>query len=127
MGIDRSSRGTGYTLQYPEPFRTLYDSPDTCPQELLLFFHRLRFDHVLPDGRALIQYIYDTRFEGADEAERLLKDWESLEGLIPSDSYLHTLERFRRQLLNAREWRDVLNNYFRRFSGAADEKGREVY
>ena len=127
VGIDRSSRGTGYTLQYPEPFRTLFDSPDTCPQELLLFFHRLRFDHVLPDGRALIQYIYDTRFEGADEAERLLKDWESLEGLIPSDSYLHTLERFRRQLLNAREWRDVLNNYFRRFSGAADEKGREVY
>lgn len=127
VGIDRSSRGTAYTLQYPEPFRALYDSPDTCPQELLLFFHRLRFDHVLPDGRALIQYIYDTRFEGADEAERLLKDWESLEGLIPSDSYLHTLERFRRQLLNAREWRDVLNNYFRRFSGAADEKGRTFY
>lgn len=127
VGIDRSSRGTGYTLQYPEPFRALYDSPDTCPQELLLFFHRLRFDHVLPDGRALIQYIYDTRFEGADEAERLLKDWESLEGLIPSDSYLHTLERFRRQLLNAREWRDVLNNYFRRFSGAADRQGREIY
>ena len=50
-----------------------------------------------------------------------------LEGLIPSDSYLHTLERFRRQLLNAREWRDVLNNYFRRFSGAADEKGRTFY
>ena len=127
VGIDRSSRGTGYTLQYPEPFRTLYDSPDTCPQELLLFFHRLRFDHVLPEGRALIQYIYDTRFEGAQEAERLLNDWESLEGLIPSDSYLHALERFRRQLLNAREWRDVLNNYFRRFSGAADEKGREAY
>ena len=127
VGIDRSSRGTAYTLQYPEPFRTLYDSPDTCPQELLLFFHRLRFDHVLPDGRALIQYIFDTRFEGADEAERLLKDWESLEGLIPSDSYLHTLERFRRQLINAREWRDVLNNYFRRFSGAADRQGREIY
>lgn len=35
--------------------------------------------------------------------ERLLKDWESLEGLILRDSYLHTLERFRRQLLNARE------------------------
>ena len=127
VGIDRSSRGTAYTLQYPEPFRALYDSPDTCPQELLLFFHRLRFDHVLPDGRALIQYIFDTRFEGADEAERLLKDWESLEGLIPSDSYLHTLERFSRQLLNAREWRDVLNNYFRRFSGAADQKGRTFY
>ena len=127
IGIDRSSRGTAYTLQYPEPFRTLYDSPDTCPQELLLFFHRLRFDHVLPDGRALIQYIYDTRFEGAQEAERLLNDWESLTDLIPRESYLHTLERFRRQLLNAREWRDVLNNYFRRFSGAADQKGRTFY
>ena len=127
LGIDRGSRGTAYTLQYPEPFRTLYDIPDTCPQELLLFFHRLRFDHILPDGRTLIQYIYDTRFEGAREAERLLNDWESLSDLIPREGYLHTLERFRRQLLNAHEWRDVLNNYFRRFSGAADRQGREIH
>ena len=102
-------------------------SGDEAPGSIVVDVYARKLYWVLPDGRALIQYIYDTRFEGADEAERLLKDWENLEGLIPSDSYLHTLERFRRQLLNAREWRDVLNNYFRRFSGAADEKGREVY
>ena len=127
IGIDRGSRGTGYTLQYPEPWRSLYDSPDTCPQELLLFFHRLRFDHVLPDGRTLIQYIYDTRFEGVDEAKGLLDDWQSLEGLIPEDSWRHTRERLVRQLQNAREWRDVLNNYFYRFSGVPDQKGRLIY
>lgn len=127
VGIDRSSRGTGFTLQYPEALRRRYDSPHTCPQELLLFFHRLPFDHVLPDGRTLIQYIYDTRFEGALGAEALLRDWESLEGLIPEESFRHTRERFVRQLQNACEWRDVLNNYFWRFSGIPDERGRRIY
>lgn len=127
VGIDRSARGTGYTLQYPEPLLSLYDSPQSCPQELLLFFHRLRFDHILPDSRTLIQYIYDTRFEGAQGAEQLLLDWQSLEGLVEQDSYEHTLERLRRQLDNACEWRDVLNNYFRRYSGVSDAKGRLIY
>lgn len=75
VGIDRSSRGTGYTLQYPEPFRALYDSPDTCPQELPLFFHRLRLDHVLLDGRSRGSNTSMTRaLKGLDEgaaAERL--------------------------------------------------------
>ena len=31
------------------------------------------------------------------------------------------------QLQNAREWRDVINTFFRRLSGAADEKGRRIY
>ncbi|MHC1787408.1 MAG: alpha-glucuronidase [Christensenellales bacterium] len=126
VGVDRSSRGTGFTLQYPQPLRACYDDPATCPQELLLFFHRLRFDHLLPDGRSLIQYIYDSRFQGARDAEGLLLDWLKLEGLIAEEGFRHTLARFQRQAENAREWRDVLNNYFHRFSGVEDGQGRLI-
>lgn len=127
VGIDRSSRGTGYSQQYESPLREIYDNVDTCPQELLLFFHRLRFDHILPDGRSLIQYIYDSRFEGYEGAVQLLEDWQSLQGLMPQERHQHSLKRFELQKENAREWRDVLNNYFYRFSGVPDAKGRKIY
>ena len=39
LGVDRSSRGTGYAMQYHEPNASRYNEIDTCPEELLLFFH----------------------------------------------------------------------------------------
>ena len=36
-------------------------------------------------------------------------------------------ERMERQLLNAREWRDVTNTFFHRLSGVPDAKGRKIY
>ncbi|MDR3166338.1 MAG: hypothetical protein LBT93_00210 [Treponema sp.] len=37
------------------------------------------------------------------------------------------LSRMERQLENAREWRDVVNTYFRRKTGIADKEGRKIY
>ncbi len=127
VGIDRTEKGTGYTRQYPKELAEQYESMDTCPEEMLLFFHRVRYDHMLRDGRTLLQRIYDDHFEGAEEAEGLLKDWVALQPVLPDGIYAHTLDRFRRQVQNAREWRDVINTYFHRFTGTPDAKGRTIY
>ena len=37
------------------------------------------------------------------------------------------MERMGRQKKNAREWRDVINSFFYRFSGVEDAKGRPLY
>ena len=37
------------------------------------------------------------------------------------------LERMDKQARNARNWRDVVNTFFHRFSGIDDEKGRIIY
>ena len=125
VGIDRTARGTGYTEQYPEPLKSLYADPATCPENLLLFFHRLPYDYRMKDGRTLIQRIYDDHFEGAAEVENML---ETLRGLpLPEPDKGEALERMEKQLANAREWRDVINTYFHRLSGAEDEKGRKIY
>ena len=81
----------------------------------------------LASGKTLLQYIYDTHFEGVEEVEQMIKVWESLEGRIPDESYALVRERFTRQLANAREWRDQVNSYFYRKSGIPDEKGRKIY
>ena len=125
VGIDRTSRGTGYVLQYPEPLRSLYESPETCPDELLLFFHRLRYDFVMKDGRTLIQRIYDDHFEGAARAEALAQTLSALD--LPEPDRSEARERMEAQLRNAREWRDVINTFFHRLSGVEDAHGRRIY
>ena len=125
VGIDRTDKGTGFACQYPEPLRRMYMDPDTCPEKLLLFFHRLPYDYRLEGGKTLIQRIYDDHFEGYLQCE-LIK--EMLERLpFPEGDRSVILERIDRQLANAREWRDVVNTFFYRLSGVRDEGGRTIY
>lgn len=127
IGVDRTSKGTGYTLQYPESIQQMYDDIDSCPEELLLFFHRVRYDYRMKDGRTLLQYIYDCHFEGAEQAEALLRSWETLDGRIPPETYSSVKERLKLQVANAREWRDQVNTVFYRRTGIHDERGRKIF
>ncbi len=128
VGVDRStSHGTGFTAQYDEPWRSAFDDPATCPEELLLFFHHLPYGYVLRSGKTIIQHIYDSHFEGAAVAEDLLTMWRSLAGRVDVARFAAVEERLARQVLHAREWRDVINAYFYRKSGIPDEKGRPIF
>ena len=105
----------------------MYDKPESCPEELLLFFHHMSYTWRLKSGKTILQHIYDTHFEGVEEAEKMQAAWERLEGKIPEEDWKNGKERFERQLVNAREWRDQVNSYFYRKSGIGDEKGRKIY
>ena len=126
IGVDRTATGTRFTAQYDAELAAVFDDPQTCPQELLLFFHRLPYDFRLRSGETLIQYIYDTHFEGAEDVRRFAETWAALEEKLPSDVFSVVAQRFERQLENAVEWRDVINTYFRRLTGIDDEKGRRI-
>ena len=125
VGIDRTAAGTGYVNQYPPEIAARYADPHTCPDNLLLFFHRLPYGFVMRDGRTLIQRIYDNHFAGYDRAAAMADTLRTLP--LPEPDRAVILERMERQLRNAREWRDVVNTFFHRFSGAEDEKGRKIY
>lgn len=127
LGVDRTSAGTGYAEQYNEPNRSMYESMTECPEELLLFFHKVRYDYVLKTGKTLLQHIYDTHFEGAETAEKYLSTIESCKDSIPTEMYERIHPRFVHQAEHAKEWRDRINTYFYRMSGVPDEKGRKIY
>ncbi len=125
VGIDRTAAGTGYVEQYPEPMRTLYSKPETTPDLLKLFFHRLPYAYVMDDGRTLIQRIYDDHFEGLAETEAMAAQLKTLD--LPSPAREEANARMQKQLLNAREWCDIINTYFQRMSGVEDARGRRIY
>ena len=127
IGIDRTSRGTGYTQQYAPELCAMYENVETCPQELLLFFHRMPYSYRLKSGKTILQHIYDTHFEGAEEAAGFLEAFEKLEGELPQDAFERMRERLQHQKEHAKEWRDVINTFFFRFTGIPDEKGRTIY
>lgn len=127
IGVDRSAGGTGYAMQYHEPNASMYNSMESCPEELLLFFHHVPYTYILKTGKSLIQHIYDSHFEGVEEAEGYAAAWDTLEGKVEEETFRLVKERFERQLCNAREWRDQVNSYFLRKSGIPDGKGRKIY
>ncbi|WP_217211580.1 alpha-glucuronidase [Streptomyces sp. AC550_RSS872] len=128
IGVDRSvATGTGYAGQYAKPWAVVYESPESCPDELLLFFHHVSYGHMLRSGKTVIQHIYDTHFEGVAEVEEARDVWASLAGLVDPARHARVAELFDEQLRSAREWRDQINSYFFRKSGVPDERGRTLY
>ena len=127
LGVDRTDQGTGYAQQYNEPNASMYNSAESCPEELLLFFHHLPYQYKLKSGKTIIQHIYDTHFEGVEEVEKMIGLWKDLEGEIEETVFENVRKRFEMQLENSREWRDQVNSYFYRKSGIGDEKGRKIY
>ncbi|MBB3112843.1 alpha-glucuronidase [Paenibacillus phyllosphaerae] len=128
IGVNRTVQsGTGYAGQYIGENAAIYESLERCPDELLLFFHHVPYTHRLHSGITVVQHIYDTHFDGAERAEGLVRKWQSLTGLVNEELYRLAQARFSEQAAHAKEWRDIINTYFYRKSGIADERGRTIY
>lgn len=128
VGVDRTTRtGTGYAGLYSPEVAAVFEDISKTPDELLLFFHFVNYDHVLHSGKTLIQTIYDLHFEGYDEVVEYIKLWKTLDGKLDVITYENVAERLDLQLMNARNWRDQINTYFYRLSGVKDGQGRVIY
>ena len=128
IGVDRTRvTGTGFTGQYPTPWRDDSESLETCPDDLLLFFHHVPYTHVLRSGTTVVQHIYDSRFAGVDTVERSVGEWAALAGAVPEEVHARVSERLAEQVRSAREWRDQVCTYIFRKSGIPDAHGRTIY
>jgi alpha-glucuronidase len=125
VGMDRTvATGTGFAAQYPPEVARIYESLQTCPDELLLFFHHVPYTYRLHSGKTVIQYIYDSHYEGAARAAQLASDWKTLEGRIDQPLYEKMRDRLVYQAGHAIVWRDAVVQYFLKLSGIPDQRGR---
>jgi alpha-glucuronidase len=72
----------------------------------------------------VIQYIYDSHFEGAETVARYVRDWKTLKGRVDEGRYLEILAQLEYQSGQAVVWRDAVTNWFLKESGIPDAKGR---
>jgi alpha-glucuronidase len=125
IGMDRTmATGTGFIGQYSSEVQALYESVARCPDNLLLFFHHVPYSHVLQSGKSVIQFMYDSHYEGAERVRGYVTDWGALKGHIDNDRYEDVLAHLQYQAGQAVVWRDAICRWLFRLSGIADEKGR---
>lgn len=124
-GYDRTvATGSGYIGQYPPTLQDTYESADSCPQEMLLWFHYLPYSHKLRSGKTLIQSIYDDRYEGVEQVKSLRDRWLSLEGKVDEERFYHVLGKLNLQVSESILWRDVMTSFYLDVSGIEDVEGR---
>lgn len=125
VGMDRTvATGTGYIGQYPAQVARIYESLASCPDALLLFMHHVPYTYVLHSGKTVIQYIYDSHYEGAEAVAEYAREWKSLKGRVDDQRYGEVLAQLEYQTGQARVWRDAVNGWFLKTSGIPDAKGR---
>ena len=112
IGFDRTARGSNAVGQYFPSLRERWGDPATCPRELLLWFHRLPWDHRLPSGRTLWDELVLEYRRGADEARALEAQWKTLEGRVDEERYRAVLAKLGRQASDAAAWRDHCVGFF---------------
>ncbi len=127
LGINRTTTGSNYVSQYHPINKEIFNNIKTCPREILLFFHHLSYDHLLWSQKTIIQYIYDTHYQGVKNVYQYLKLWKTLENNIPNMIFKNVYQRIKKQYINAIEWRDQINTYFYRKSGIKDILNRKIY
>jgi alpha-glucuronidase len=127
IGMDRTmAEGTGYVGQYSPSVAKMFESRETTPDELLLFFHHVPYSYRLHSGKTVIQHIYDSHYEGAEQAAGFVKQWEALRGRVDDARYDDVKARLEYQAGEALVWRDAVCGWFRKMSGVEDEKGRRL-
>ena len=125
IGMDRTAAtGTGYVDQYRAPVAKMYESLNTTPDELLLFFHHVPYTYELSSGKTVIQHIYDSHYAGAQLAAGFVNQWKTLKGQVDEERYEEVLRRLEFQAGHAIVWRDAVCNWFFQISGIADQLGR---
>jgi alpha-glucuronidase len=125
VGMDRTTAtGTGFIGQYSPSVARMFESLATCPDDLLLFLHHVPYTYKLHSGKTVIQYIYDSHYEGAEAVEAYVRDWKTLEHQIDEQRYAEVLHQLEYQAGQAQVWRDAVTTWFLRASLIPDAKGR---
>ena len=116
VGFNRSHTGTDATSQYSEPYCSLYDDINTCPERYLLWFHHVPWTYRLKSGNTLWEEIQARYDRGVREVEDFCKTWQEAKPFVDEQRWKEVDERMEHQLENAKEWRKVCTDYFRTFA-----------
>lgn len=116
IGFDRSSKGSNATAQYHSPLCEQLDNVDTCPENLLLWFHHVPWNHRMKSGRTLwveLCYAYD---RGVQETRNFQKLWAPMKKYIDPERFRDVQHRLKIQTRDAVWWKDACLLYFQQFS-----------
>lgn len=117
IGFDRTPSGSDAVSQYFSSYRELISDLDTCPEELLLWFHHVAWTYQMKSGRTLWDALCHHYAEGVQTVRQMQETWDSLAGYVDAARFEHVRTLLKIQAQEARWWRDACLLYFQTFSG----------
>jgi alpha-glucuronidase len=116
LGFDRTSTGSNTVSQYQRAVRDRFANLATCPEEFLLWFHHVPWEHRMKSGRTLWNELAARYQRGVDWTRSTRKDWSALAGVIDSERHAEVARKLAIQERDAIWWRDACLSYFQTFS-----------
>ena len=116
MGFDRTLTGTANVRQYPEALCRLYNDINTCPENLITWFHHVPWDHKMKSGRTFWDELCHQYDEGVHEARHFLTVWDAMQPYVDAQRFSEVQRKLRIQARDAEWWRDACLLYFQTFS-----------
>ena len=115
IGFDRTKKGSNAVSQYHEPLASLYNDPNTCPENLLLWFQHVSWDFKMKNGLTLWQKMCYRYNKGVQQVRGFQKTWDKVEVYVDSIRFRSVQRKMRSQLNNAILWKDGILQYFQTF------------
>jgi alpha-glucuronidase len=125
IGFDRTATGSNAVAQYFPPVAEVFGDVRRVPENHLLWFHHVPWDHRMASGRTLWEELVGRYQSGVDAVRRMQATWRSLEGRVDVERYEQVRAFLAIQEKEARWWRDACVLYFQTFSGRPLPEGYE--
>jgi alpha-glucuronidase len=116
IGFDRTPGGSNAVSHYFSPYREQLSDLDTCPEELLLWFHHVAWQHKMKSGRTLWDELCFKYNQGIAQVRQMQDTWNSLADFVDAARFEHVRSLLAIQEKEARWWRDACLLYFQTFS-----------
>ncbi len=117
VGFDRTASGSNALAQYHNGYSTVFEDLSTCPEEYLLWFHRIPWTHTMRSSRTFWEELvvrYDT---GVANVREMNVIWQDAGPLVDEKIYTHVKSHLDIQLREAQWWRDACLAYFQSIHG----------
>jgi len=116
IGFDRTRTGSNAVSQYSPPLNEIYGNINTCPENLLLWFHHVPWNYKMKDGKTLWEelcYKYDT---GVKNVRGYQVTWDRMQPYVDEQRFAEVQSKLKIQSRDAVWWKDVCLLYFQTFS-----------
>ena len=116
LGFDRTLSGSANVRQYPEALCRQYNDINTCPENLLAWFHHVPWDFKMKSGRTFWDELCHKYDEGVHQARHFLAVWDAMQPYVDQQRFQEVQHKLRIQARDAEWWRDACLLYFQTFS-----------
>lgn len=116
IGFNRTVTGSNAVSQYHAPLDSIYGNIESCPENLLLWFHHVPWTHRMKNGQTLWDGLCFQYDQGVQQARELQKTWDRLEEYVDEQRFREVQSKLRIQAKDAVWWKDACLLYFQAFS-----------